>query len=164
MNVTPAESPDPGSDPPTEAVIEALEHYQRATIELYRTHAGDPETCVKALVRLHLDWTEENPDRARMVSRHRNAVIAGPGRERLMASNAAYFAQTREWLERESAAGRMPRLSFNLLHALVFAPGQELAKHWLGGRLRKSPTAYADRMGRAAWAGILAAGDGETLD
>lgn len=143
---------------PADAVIEALEEYQRATIELYESHAGDPEGCVTALVLLHMEWTETDPDRARVVSRHRNAVMAGPGRERLMAANAIYFERTAEWLKREQEAGRMPRISFNLLHALIFAPSQELAKHWLGGRLRKTPTAYADRMGRAAWAGIVAAG------
>ncbi len=161
-----AGSPEPGAAGPdaglpVEAVIRTLEEYQQATLDLYRLHEGDPEGCVKALVRLHLVWTEEDPDRARMVARHRNAVMAGPGRERLMNANAAYFGRTREWLDRESGAGRMPRLSFSVLHALVFAPGQELARHWLGDRLRKPPTEYADRMGRAAWAGILAAGDPE---
>lgn len=145
-------------DLPVEAVVDALEDYQRATIGLYERCAGDPEGCVMALVRLHMEWTEADPDRARAVSRHRNAVMAGPGRERLAAANAVYFRRTAEWLREEQEAGRMPRISFNLLHALIFAPSQELAKHWLGGRLRKQPTEYADRMGRAAWAGILAAG------
>jgi len=142
---------------PTDLVIEALEQYQDLTTELYRVHEGDPESCVMALVRLHMEWTEEDPDRARTVARHRNAVMAGPGRERLTAANRAYFQRTREWLERETAAGRMPEIPFSLLHALVFAPSQELAKLWLGGRLRSTPLACADRMGRAAWAGICAA-------
>lgn len=155
----PAVGQEPAAPLPVDAVVGALEDYQRATLRLYGEHAGNPEGCVMALVRLHLAWTEEDPDRARMVSRHRNAVMAGPGRERLVAANAVYFERTAEWLREEQEAGRMPRISFNLLHALVFAPSQELAKHWLGGRLRKRPTAYAERMGRAAWAGILAAGE-----
>lgn len=148
-------------DPPAGLVVEALEQYQNLTTELYRIHEGDPEGCVMALVRLHMEWTEEDPDRARTVARHRNAVMAGPGRERLTAANRAYFQRTREWLERETAAGRMPEIPFNLLHALVFAPSQELAKLWLGGRLRSTPLACADRMGRAAWAGICAAASPE---
>lgn len=144
---------------PADAVIEALEKYQGATIDLYERYAGDPEGCVMALVRLHMEWTETDPDRARTVSRHRNAIMAGPGRERLTAANAVYFERTAEWLRAEQQAGRMPRVSFNVLHALVFAPSQELAKNWLAGRLRKEPTEYADRMGRAAWAAIVAAGE-----
>ena len=142
---------------PVEEVLDALEDYQRRTVTLYREHAEDPEACVKALVALHLAWTEEDPERARTVARHRAAVMAGPGRERLSASNAAYFAESKQWLETATGAG-MPAVSFNVLHALVFAPTQELAKLWLGGRLKKRPLEYADAMGAAAWAGIVAAG------
>ena len=52
----------------------------------------------------------------------------------------------------------MPPMSFNVMHAIVFAPTQELAKLYLGGRLRKNPTEYALVMGDAAWAGLQAVG------
>ena len=143
---------------PVEEVLSALEEYQRRTVGLYREHAGDPESCVKALVRLHLDWTEEDPDRAKMVSRYRAPVMAGPGKDRLNSSNAAYFEESKHWLESSVESGAMPPLSFNILHALVFAPTQELAKLWLSGRLKKQPTEYAFPMGDAACAGMLAAG------
>lgn len=151
--------PETGSEIlPTEEVVEALTDYQQRTTATYETHADDPEACVKNLIRLHLGWTEEDPDRARLVSRYRNPVMAGPGRERLTESNTAYFEQTKRWMERSRESGAMPALSFNILHALVFAPTQELAKLWLGGRLKRQPTEYADAMGDAAWAGITAAG------
>ncbi len=143
---------------PVEEVLAALEDYQQRTIDLYREHAGDPESCVKALVGLHLAWTEEDPERAKMVSRYRGQVMAGPGRERLTESNAAYFEESKRWMNESRESGAMPSVSFNVLHALVFAPTQELARHWLGGRLRKAPTEYAGMMGDAAWAGIVAAG------
>ncbi|MDQ2621423.1 MAG: hypothetical protein M3Y45_00100 [Actinomycetota bacterium] len=142
---------------PVDEVIAALEEYQRLTIAIFERNPDDPEACINGLISLHLKWTEEDPDRAKMVSRHRNAVMAGPGRERLSAANAEYFQATRAWLKSDAVADQLPGLSFNVMHALVFAPSQELAKHWLGGRLREAPTAYADRMGRAAWAGLLAA-------
>lgn len=145
-------------DLPVDEVLEALEEYQRRTIELYHRHAADPEACVKAMVELHLEWTEEDPDRARLVSRYRGPVMAGPGRERLNASNARYFEESKRWMNQARESG-MPSLSFNLLHALVFAPTQEITKHWLGGRLKKQPAEYAAMLGDAAWAGILAAGD-----
>ena len=143
---------------PVEEVLAALEEYQQLTIDLYRENAGDPEACVKGMVRLHLTWTEDDPDRAKLVSRYRGPVMAGAGKERLSNSNAAYFEQSKRWLKESAESGTMPALSFNILHALVFAPSQELAKHWLGGRLKKRPTEYAEAMGDAAWAGILAAG------
>jgi hypothetical protein len=143
---------------PVEEVLTALEDYQRRTIELYREHAGDPEACVKGLVSLHLAWTEEDPERAKLVGRYRAPVMAGPGKDRLTASNAAYFEESKRWMKESVESGAMPSVSFNVLHALVFAPTQELCKHWLGGRLGKDPTEYAESMGEAAWAGILAAG------
>lgn len=143
---------------PVDEVISALEDYQRRTIDLYRANEGDPEGCVKGMVRLHLAWTEEDPERAKLVAKNRNAVMAGPGRDRLNESNASYFEESKRWMEESTGSGAMPSLSFNVLHALVFAPTQELAKLWLAGRLRKEPTEYAETMGDAAWAGILAAG------
>ncbi len=153
---------EPESDLPVEEVIAALEGYQRLTIDIFERHSDDPERCVKELIALHLRWTEEDPERAKLVARNRNAVMAGPGRDRLSAANADYFNATRTWLRSDAVAEQLPSLSFNVMHALVFAPSQELAKHWLGGRLRGLPTAYADRMGRAAWAGLLAAGGPQT--
>ncbi|MBN8870706.1 MAG: hypothetical protein J0H66_12565 [Solirubrobacterales bacterium] len=148
----------PPPDLPVEEVLAALTDYQQRTIDLYRMHAGDPEACVKALVRLHLGWTEEDPDRAKLVGRYRAPVMAGPGKEQLTASNAAYFEASKRWMRESTESGGMPSVSFNVLHALVFAPTQELCKHWLGGRLKKDPTEYAEAMGAAAWAGIVAAG------
>ncbi len=58
-------------------MIEALEQYQRLSTEVLDLNRDDPEAGVKGLVALHLSWTEENPDRARMVSRNRNAAAAG---------------------------------------------------------------------------------------
>lgn len=148
---------DPESGLPVDEVVTALEEYQRLTVAIMGRHSEDPEACVKDMISLHLEWTEQDPDRARMVARHRNAVMAGPGRDRLSAANAEYFKVTRDWLRSEAVTSLLPGVSFNVMHALIFAPSQEIAKHWLGGRLRDLPTAYADRMGRAAWAGLLAA-------
>jgi len=143
---------------PVEEVLTALEEYQQRTIDLYLENEDDPETCVKALVRLHLEWTEEDPDRAIMVSRYRGPVMAGPGKDRLTASNASFFEQSKRWMDRATGSGRMLPVSFNVLLALVFAAPKELTQLWLGGRLKKQPTEYAEAMGEAAWAGILAAG------
>ena len=139
-------------------VIAALEDYQGLTLDILRTHQEDPEGCVRELVRLHLTWTEENADTARLVAKHRNAVANGPGKDRLAASNATFFNANREWMQHQTEAGRMPPMSFNVMHAIVFAPTQELAKLYLGGRLRKNPTEYAEVMGDAAWAGLQAVG------
>ena len=139
-----------------EKVTEELELYQQLSIEMATANAESPEAVVKGLVRLHLSWTEENPDTARLIGRHRNEVINGPQRDRLMASNARYFKAMKEWIDLQANTGRLPAISFNLMHAVIFAPTQEVAKLWLAGRLKKPLADYIEPLGDAAWAGVLA--------
>jgi hypothetical protein len=143
-----------GPDDIGEQVVAALEDHQRRTVMVLRDRADDPEAVVMALVRLHLEWTEEDRERAIMVGRERNAVAAGPLGERLAASNREWFSEMKAWIDTQAAAGRIKPVSFNLLHAVVFAPTQEIAKLWLTGRLKRDPTEYAEPLGRAAWASV----------
>ncbi len=144
------------SDEIAEQVVSALEGYQQLSIDVVTEHDEDPEAAIKGLVALHLNWTEDNRETALLIARHRNAAAAGPLGERLMASNKKFFASTKDWIERQSEAGRIPAVSFNLMHAVTFAPTQEIVKLGLSGRLEKPLPEYAEAMGDAAWAGLLA--------
>ncbi len=137
-------------------VIHELEEYQRLSLDALSRNATDPEAGLKALVSLHLSWTESDPERARKVSRHRNEVAAGPLGEQLAASNREWFTQMKEWIDSQAGAGRIPPVSFNLLHAVVFAPTQEITRLWLSGRLGRPLGSYADALGDAAWAAVMA--------
>jgi hypothetical protein len=135
-------------------VIDALERYQHRTMSVLDENEADPEAAVKGLVRLHLEWTEEDRDRAVLVSRNRNEVAAGPLGERLAARNREWFSTMKAWINCQAEAGRIEPVSFNLLHAVVFAPTQEIAKLWLAGRLKRPLDSYADALGEAAWASV----------
>ena len=137
-------------------VVAALEDHQRRTVEILEREGDDAETVVKSLVRLHLEWTEEERERATTVSRHRNAVAAGPLGERLAAANRDWFSTMKAWIDAQAEAGSIEPVSFNLLHAVVFAPTQEIAKLWLAGRLKRPLASYADALGDAAWAAVCA--------
>lgn len=139
-----------------EQVVTALEEYQQLSINVVTENDEDPEAAIKGLVALHLNWTEENRETALLIAKHRNAVVGGSLGDRLMASNKRFFASTKDWIERQAEAGRIPAVSFNLMHAVTFAPTQEIAKLGLGGRLKKPLPEYAEAMGDAAWAGLLA--------
>ncbi len=139
-----------------ETVIDALEAYQRLSIEVIENHAADPESAVKGLVALHLDWTESNRETARLVARHRNDVMAGPHRDRLVASNREYFASMKTWIDTQAENGILPAVSFSLMHAVIFAPTQEIAKLGLADRLKKPLSAYSQALGEAAWAALRA--------
>lgn len=137
-------------------VVAALEDHQRRTVEILEREGDDPEAVVQALVRLHLEWTEEDRERAITVSRHRNAVAAGPLGERLAAANREWFSTMKAWIDAQAETGSIEPVSFNLLHAVIFAPTQEIAKLWLAGRLKRPPASYADALGDAAWAAVRA--------
>ena len=139
-----------------EQVVSALEDHQRRTVEILEENENDPEAVVKTLVRLHLEWTEEDRDRAILVSRNRNEVAAGPLGEKLAASNREFFSRMKAWIDSQAEAGRIEPVSFNLLHAVVFAPAQEISKLWLAGRLKRPLGSYADPLGEAAWASVCA--------
>lgn len=138
------------------AVAEALERYQRLSVEVLERHEANPEAAVKGLIALHLSWTEEDPDRARTVSRGRNAVAAGVHGNRLAQSNREWFTQMKTWIDSQAAVGRIEPVSFNLLHAVIFAPTQEIAKLWLAGRLKRPLDRYSGPLGEAAWAAVSA--------
>jgi hypothetical protein len=137
-------------------VVDELERYQCLSLEVLKANEGNPGDALRGLVALHLGWTEEDPDRARTVSRHRNEAIAGPHGPRLVESNRAWFGRMRQWIDTEAAAGALRPVSFNLLHAVVFAPTQEIARLWLAGRLKRPLSEYAGPLGDAAVAAVEA--------
>lgn len=143
------------TDEIAERVVTALEEYQQLSIKVVTENTDDPEAAIKGLVSLHLNWTEENRETATLIARHRNAAAAGHQGERLQASNREFFASMKVWIDRQSEAGRLPAISFNLMHAVIFAPTQEIAKLALAGRLKKPLPDYAEALGDAAWAGLL---------
>lgn len=152
-------SPDP-TVPDQEAiarrVVEALVDYQRLSLEVLEMNADDPESAVRGLIDLHLDWTEANRHTARLIARHRNEVMAGPHGEALMSANQEFFAAMKAWIERQAETGLLSPVSFNLMHAVIFAPTQEIAKLALSGRLKKPLPKYSKALGDAAWAGLRA--------
>ncbi len=136
-------------------VVNALEDYQRLSIAVVSEYADDPEAAVKGLVSLHLSWTEENQETAKLIAQHRNAVANGPLSGRLMASNREFFDSMKIWIDRNAESGKMPPVSFNLMHAVTFAPTQEITKLGLAGKLKRPLPEYAGALGDAAWAGLL---------
>ncbi|MGK2931554.1 MAG: hypothetical protein ACSLFD_02050 [Solirubrobacterales bacterium] len=144
------------TDEIADRVITALEDYQHLSIEVVTENDDDPEAAVKGLVSLHLKWTEDNRETAKLIALHRNAAAAGPLGDRLLASNKEFFASMKAWIDRQAETGTLPPVSFNLMHAVTFAPTQEIAKLALSGRLKKPLPAYAEALGDAAWAGLVA--------
>ena len=143
-------SPDPGDV----AVVEALEEYGDRAIAVVDSAGGDPEVAVRGLVALHVEWTVADPERARRVAAGRNRAMAGPLGPRLRESNGEMFGRLSSWVDEAALPGRLGTDSVALLHAVVFAPTQELAKLHLAGLLDRPLGDYERELADAAWAAV----------
>jgi hypothetical protein len=140
-------------------IVEALEDYQRKSLEVLLGNGGNPEAAVKGLIDLHIEWTAGDPDLARLVSAGRHGAMAGPLGPRLRESNGRWMGELRDWLDRERKSSQLPIGSIAILHAVVFAPTPEISKLWLAGLLPRDLEDYRRPLAEAAWAGITAAGN-----
>lgn len=140
--------PDGASD---EQVLAWLEEYRDLSLAVIERNAGDAEGAIRGLVGLHVDWTGEDPERARAVAAGRGRVATGELGGRLKASNRILFGRLSEWVGAARAEGSIRTDSVALLHALVFAPTQELARLHLAGLLDRPLAEYRDQLAQAAW-------------
>ncbi|MFM8889769.1 MAG: hypothetical protein ACKOGM_07330 [Solirubrobacterales bacterium] len=135
-------------------VLAWLEEYRDLSLAVIEANSDDPEGAVRGLVDLHVGWTEEDPDRARAVAAGRGALAAGPLGPELTESNRILFRALSGWVRQASEAGSIRTDSVALLHALVFAPTQELARLHLAGLLDRPLSEYREDLGRAAWSSV----------
>ncbi len=141
----------------TDALVLAhLAGYQDEVLAALRDRAQNPREAIGALVRLHLSWTEADPARARLVATSRAALAGGPRAGELDGLNRRFFGAVGRWLSADDS-GTLRALPLGMIHALVFAPAQEICRAWLDGRSAATPTTYAEQLAAAAWAGLIAA-------
>lgn len=120
---------------------EILADYQAGLVAVLEA-AADARAGVEGAVRHHIGWVTANRDRAR--------YLLGGGRVR-REQNRRFFARVEAWVAPHREAGELRDLAPEVMHALWLGPSQELARHWLEGRVRRVPTADVDVLAAAAW-------------
>ncbi|HEU4739594.1 MAG TPA: TetR/AcrR family transcriptional regulator [Solirubrobacterales bacterium] len=125
---------------------QVLSGYQAGVLRILKS-APNAEDGIKALVRHHLRWVEQNPEQARF-------LLDGSARERageeVSALNKTLFAAIAAWVESQEAI-RSVRL--DVFFVSVFGPAQALSRSWLAhqdGSLREAEDDLAD----AAWRAV----------
>jgi len=124
---------------------DALERYQRGFLEVLREHA-DARGGITGAVRFDLAWVARHRDLARILLGARPAGAA--------ALNEPFLGEVRAWWRGHAHYGALADLDLDLAHALWLGPSHEYCRHWLAGRVRRIPTAAADTLAAAAWAGL----------
>ena len=89
------------------------------------------QTGVKGMIRVHIDWVMQNPERARLLQELKRAggLPAGTGEWAL--ANEDGFGALRDWVEAKVDAGEMRPLPFPVWVAVVFAPTLSLTSFWV---------------------------------
>lgn len=138
-------------------ILEAMQDYQQGIFALLEKFADDPEQGVRHAVRHHLHWHEQHRAHALVLLAHRGRSEAQPWEKVARQHNRTFTERSREWVVRQIDAGRIPFISLEATHAIVYAPADEICRLWLRRRIDTPPTAFADELGDAAWYGLLGA-------
>ncbi|MBV8955498.1 MAG: TetR/AcrR family transcriptional regulator [Solirubrobacterales bacterium] len=138
--------------------VEGLGSYQQGFLarlaDARSTRAG-----VQDAVRHHIGWIAEHRDLARFLLLGGDARATGTTQRRLRELNRRFFAGVQSWTAPRVRAGELRDLGPELLTALWIGPSQELARHWLAGRIQMSLTDAATELAGAAWRSLKTGGD-----
>lgn len=130
--------------------VEGLRDYQDGVVAVLRENPG-AEEGVRGMVRHHLRWVQSKPDLARYLLSSREAEVVLATRGPLRELNRTFFGEVEAWLEPHRDAGRIRRLPFDVHHAILIGPAQELARLWLSGRTATDLEFAAGQLAAAAW-------------
>ena len=129
--------------------VDAVRDYQEGFMAVL-DGGGDPERTVKALVRHHLSWVADDPERARFLLSGRPPRAV----DSIAELNRHVLGATSRWLDNQVRAGRMHALPIDVFYPVLIGPAQEFCRHWLDGRMSSSIRTAERLLGAAAWGAL----------
>ncbi|WNG39031.1 TetR/AcrR family transcriptional regulator [Archangium violaceum] len=133
--------------------LEILKQYQGELLrELQRHHTA--KEGIEALVRFHLEWTQEHADETRflVVAREASQVVAAEAN--IVEQNRKFFGEVLEWLQPHIRQGAVEAMPFALFFSVILGPAQELLREWLAGRTKVDMRAAIPILAAAAWRAV----------
>lgn len=146
---------------PAALLAKIILNYQRTVLAVLDTHTDDAHAGVLETVATHLRWTEHHRDQAMLLQRYRDQVTRGAHHEQVRDLNHRFRERSETWLHRQADTGKLPRVTVEIAHAVVFAPAIEVCRVWLTHDDFPPPTSFSDTLGQAVWAGLRALTDKE---
>jgi AcrR family transcriptional regulator len=123
---------------------------QDAVLEILAREAS-PEVAIRQVVRTQLAWVEDNRELARLLYADVPDDVLLAAEPAFSADNRRYVEVVGAWLRRQAHAAAIADQPFAVAHALWLGPAQEVARHWLQGRSRLTPTEAAEDLADGAW-------------
>jgi AcrR family transcriptional regulator len=130
--------------------LEGLGDYQRGFLDAL-AHARSTREGVEGGVHHHVGWIAAHRDLARFLLLGRDARVVVATERPLRELNRAFMGAVNDWVRPRAERGELRVLAPELLTALWIGPSQDLARHWLAGRIRVSLPNAAPVLAGAAW-------------
>ncbi len=121
-----------GSKPGLAAALylEILEKFQGDFLSELSRHRS-ARTGIKGMVRHHLAWVAEDPQRAAYLFQCLEPEVFVVCHEQENQMTTAFFGKCLEWLEKRAAAGQIRKMSVLEYYVLWMGPTLELTRAWL---------------------------------
>lgn len=130
--------------------LDGIRSYQEGFLDALEAHDQAREG-IRAVIRYHLKWVQENADWARFLFQQRHAEFMGEKEEEFEALNEEFFGRASRWFIVQIEAGNLRRLQPDVLVSLLIGPCQEYARQFLSGRSCSEPEQAAEKLGNAVW-------------
>jgi AcrR family transcriptional regulator len=134
-----------------ELYLDTLSSYQTSFLDTLHT-SRTARAGVEGVVRHHLRWVADRPDRASYLFHCREPEVTAASEQGANTLNERFYQQASDWLAGHVQHGHIRSLPPKLYHALWMGPALEFARLWLAGRRRRSELLTAARpLAEAAW-------------
>lgn len=135
--------------------LEGLRDYQEGFVRELRHHR-DARTGIQAVVRYHLRWIEQHPDRARYLFHVREAGAARAVEPDLRELNRRFATDVASWVAPYVQKGVIAPLPADLIGSLWIGPAQQFARQWLAGHASTDLDRATRALAEAAWRSLRA--------
>ncbi|MBP7585688.1 MAG: TetR/AcrR family transcriptional regulator [Spirochaetes bacterium] len=113
---------------------------------------------VRAIVRYHLGWVEQNRDWARFLFHERHAPFMGDTEEEFRKMNSVFIANMAAWIARHVESGKLRRMPPDLYACVMLGPCQEFSRVFLSGNCITPIGKAIMEIGESVWNAVSAAG------
>ena len=136
--------------------VEGLRDYQGGFVRELGRHR-DARMGIQAVVRYHLRWVAQHPDRASYLFHVREAGAARAVEPALRELNRHFATEVTSWVAPHVQKGVIAPLPADLIGSLWIGPAQQFARQWLAGHASTDLDRATRALAEAAWRSLRAA-------
>lgn len=133
---------------------DAIRDFQAGHWRILESPPATLRAGIGEIVGHHLQWVQENPDRARFLYEAGQPDGTCEPMQEVRRFNADLTVAYADWFRPLIASGEARKVRAGLVVAIVGGPAHAVSRHWLNGPRDRDLTRHADELAHAAWAGL----------